>query len=58
MQSSINQELGKEQGLSDKALDNLTAIEDEIETSSQYFKPKPDKVYMLAVNRKKELNLG
>jgi hypothetical protein len=36
--------------ISDKALDNLTAIEDEIETCTTYFKPKPDKVYMLSVN--------
>jgi hypothetical protein len=35
---------------SDKALDNLTAIENEIETGSQYFKPKPDKVYMISIN--------
>jgi hypothetical protein len=38
------------QKLSDTALYNLTAIEDEIETSSQYFKPKPDKMYMLSIN--------
>jgi hypothetical protein len=38
------------QVISDKALDNLTAIEDEIETSSQYFKPKPDKMYILSIN--------
>jgi hypothetical protein len=25
-------------------------MEDEIETSSQYFKPKPDKVYMISIN--------
>jgi hypothetical protein len=36
--------------ISDKSLDNLTAIEDDIETSSQYFKPKPDKVYMISIN--------
>ena len=38
------------EGISDKALNNLTAIEDEIETSSQYFKPKPDKVYVISIN--------
>jgi hypothetical protein len=37
-------------GLSDNALDNLTAIEDEIELSSQYFKPKDGKTYMLMVD--------
>jgi hypothetical protein len=36
--------------ISDKALDNLTAIEDEIETSSPYFKPRPDKVYMISID--------
>ena len=49
MQSSISQQ-NQDKGLSDTALENLTAIEDEIETSSQYFKPRPDKVYMLSVN--------
>jgi hypothetical protein len=38
------------QRISDKALENLTTIEDEIEQSSNYFKPKPDKVYMLSIN--------
>jgi hypothetical protein len=40
----------QKRGISDTALENLTSIEDEIETSSQYFKPKPDKVYMLSIN--------
>lgn len=48
MQSSIEQ--NQTTGLSDTAHDNLTSIEDEIETSSQYFKPKPDKVYMISIN--------
>ena len=41
--------------ISDKALDNLTAIEDEIETSSQYFKPKPDKAYMISINPEEKI---
>jgi hypothetical protein len=41
--------------ISDKALDNLTAIEDEIETSSQYFKPRPDKVYMISINPEEKI---
>ena len=41
--------------ISDKALDNLTTIEDEIETSSQYFKPKPDKVYMISINPEEKI---
>ena len=40
----------QKEGISETALENLTAIEDEIETSSQYFKPKPDKVYMISIN--------
>jgi hypothetical protein len=43
------------EGISDAALENLTAIEDEIETSSQYFKPKPDKVYMLSINPEEKI---
>jgi hypothetical protein len=38
------------EGITDTALENLTAIEDEIETSSPYFEPKPDKEYMLSIN--------
>ena len=45
----------QKQGISDTALENLTAIEDEIETSSQYFKPKPDKVYMLSVDPEEKI---
>jgi hypothetical protein len=41
--------------ISEKALDNLTAIEDEIETSSQYFKPKPDKLYMISINPEEKI---
>src|SRR5918994_730418 len=48
MQSSIKQEPGK--GLSENTLANLEEIEGEIETSSQYFKPKPDKTYMLKLD--------
>jgi hypothetical protein len=40
----------QKRGISDTALENLTSIEDEIETSSHYFKPKPDKVYILSIN--------
>jgi hypothetical protein len=48
-------EKGQNQQISDKALDNLTAIEDEIETSSLYFKPKPDKVYMISINPEEKI---
>jgi hypothetical protein len=44
--------------ISDKALDNLTAIEDEIEASSQYFKPRPDKLYMLSINPEEKIQPG
>jgi hypothetical protein len=33
----------------------LTAIEDEIETSSQYFKPKPDKMYMISIDPEEKI---
>jgi hypothetical protein len=33
--------------LDQSAIDNLESIEEEIETSSQYFKPKPDKTYII-----------
>jgi hypothetical protein len=46
----VDKTQNQKQGISDTALENLTAIEDEIETSSQYFKPKPDKVYMISID--------
>jgi hypothetical protein len=46
----------QKQGMSDTALENLTAIEDEIETNSQYFKPKPDKVYMISINPEERIS--
>lgn len=46
----------QKQGMSDTALENLTAIEDEIEMSSQYFKPKPDKVYMISINPEERIS--
>jgi hypothetical protein len=33
--------------------DNLSEIEEEIETSSQYFKPKPDKTYVISMDPQK-----
>jgi hypothetical protein len=41
--------------INDKALDNLTTIEDEIETCSQYFEPRPDKVYMISINPEEKI---
>jgi hypothetical protein len=37
--------------LEQNAIDNLQFIEEEIEASSQYFKPKPDKTYVIKMNR-------
>jgi hypothetical protein len=34
--------------------DNLSEIEEEIETSSQYFKPKPDKTYLISMDPQKD----
>ena len=36
------------------ARDYLSEIEEEIETSSQYFKPKPDKTYVLTMDPQKD----
>jgi hypothetical protein len=36
------------------AKDNLSEIEEEIETSSQYFKPKPDKTYVISMDPQKD----
>ena len=36
--------------LSQNAIDNLLSIEEEIETSSQYFKPKSGKTYILRLD--------
>ena len=33
------------------AIDNLQFIEEEIEASSQYFKPKPGKTYIIKMDR-------
>jgi hypothetical protein len=52
----VNSKTQNQNQLSDKALENLTAIEDEIETSSQYFKPKPDKVYMISINAEERID--
>jgi hypothetical protein len=36
------------------AKDNLSEIEEEIETSSQYFKPKPDKTYVISMDPQRD----
>jgi hypothetical protein len=41
--------------ISDKALENLTSIEDEIETSTLYFKPRPDKIYVLSIDPEEKI---
>jgi hypothetical protein len=40
--------------LDQSAIDNLESIEEEIETSSQYFKPKPDKTYVISLDPQKD----
>ena len=44
---SSTKELQQEQN----AIDNLQFIEEEIEASSQYFKPKPGKTYVIRMDR-------
>ena len=36
--------------ISDQALSNIDEIEQELETSSQYFKPKPGKTYIIRMD--------
>jgi hypothetical protein len=40
--------------LSESAAGNLDSIEEEIETSSQYFKPKPDRTYVIKLDPQKD----
>jgi hypothetical protein len=40
--------------LDQSVIDNLESIEEEIETSSQYFKPKPDKTYVVKLDPQKD----
>jgi hypothetical protein len=47
-----NQSLSQE--LSEIVAGNLASIEEEIETSSQYFKPKPDKTYVIRMDLEKD----
>jgi hypothetical protein len=44
-----NQDI-QEQKLSEKARNNLTALDLEIVTTSAYFKPEPEKTYVIKVN--------
>jgi hypothetical protein len=45
----------QEQGLGQSVIDNLQFIEEEIETSSQYFKPHPGKTYVVRLDPQKEI---
>jgi hypothetical protein len=40
--------------LEQSTIDNLESIEEEIETSSQYFKPKPDKTYVIRLDPQRD----
>jgi hypothetical protein len=40
--------------LNQSAIENLQSIEEEIETSSQYFKPEPDKTYAIRMDLEKD----
>lgn len=39
--------------LSESEIANIESIENEIESSNQFFKPKPDKIYMISLDLKK-----
>ena len=49
-----NQTSTQAQELNESVLENLASVEEEIETSSQYFKPKPNKIYMIKMNPQKD----
>jgi hypothetical protein len=40
--------------LNQSAIENLQSIEEEIETSGQYFKPEPDKTYIIKMDLEKD----
>lgn len=42
--------MSQEQELGQSAIDSLQLVEEEIETSSQYFKPKPGKTYVIKMD--------
>ncbi len=52
MSTATNQ--NQQQELSESAAGNLASIEEEIETSSQYFKPKPGKTYVIRLDPQKD----
>jgi hypothetical protein len=43
--------------LSQSAIDNLQSIEEEIETSSPYFKPKPSKPYIISIDPSNKIEM-
>jgi hypothetical protein len=50
MSQKQRQDQDQDQGLGQSAIDNLQFIEEEIETSSQYFKPQPGKAYVIRLD--------
>jgi hypothetical protein len=42
--------MSTENQLNQNTIDNLESIEEEIDTSSQYFKPKPSKTYVIKLD--------
>jgi hypothetical protein len=48
------QNQNQSQDLSESAAENLATIEEEIETSSQYFNPKPYKTYVIRMDPQKD----
>lgn len=52
--SSQTSKQSQKQELDPQAKNNLQSLEEEIETSSQYFKPQPDNVYMISIDPVKD----
>lgn len=50
MSNQTSSQEQQKQGISESVAGNLASIEEEIETSSQYFKPKPGKMYVIKMD--------
>jgi hypothetical protein len=50
--TALSQDKNKE--LSQNAINNLESIQEEIETSNQYFKPIPDKIYFVKIDPQRD----
>ncbi len=54
MSASTALSRGKDKELDQNTINNLEVIQEDIETSNQYFKPKPDKIYFVKMDPQKD----